>query len=154
MLIWSILLWWFCPPATVFQDREMFPPPGLLLWMGPLSYSVLATVTKYKLGDLNSNPLVCHSSRGWKSWTSASTVGFLVRALFLIYKWLLSFWIISGHTERALVFSSPYKDTNPIIGALPSWTHLINYLPNVPSLNITLLGIKDLTYEFWVGTYI
>ena len=59
---------WFCPSAPVPQDREGFSEPSLLLWLGTLSYWVLAAIIKYhKLGVWNNKHLISHSSGAWKS---------------------------------------------------------------------------------------
>ena len=76
----------------------------------------LAAITKYhRLGDLNKINLY-HRSGGWKSEIRVHGC-ILVRTLFLAYRWLSSCPILTCQRDQA-PFSS-YKETNPILGALP-----------------------------------
>ena len=49
---------------------------------------------------------------------------FLVRALVLVCLWLASCGVLIRWRKRALVPSFSYKGSNPIMGALPSWSHI------------------------------
>ena len=97
---------------------------------------------------------ICHSSRGWEAYQDASMIRFW---------WKPSSWFADGclltvssygrerGRERepvrawalALVFLL-YKDTNPIMGTLPSWP---NYL-----LKAHHIGIRISANEFWGDT--
>ena len=66
-------------------------------------------------------------------------VQFLVTILLLVHGW---------QEERALVPSSPYKGTNPIMGPTPMTSSTPNHLPKAPLPNTITLGFGTSTYEF------
>lgn len=106
----------------------------LLAFIAPISfYPALISSGSYTnchrpIGGLNNKHLFLTALEALKSKIKVPADLVLGEVLFLICRWLCFPWISDGgkqrERERSGISSPFYKDINPIISPLPSWSHL------------------------------
>lgn len=117
--------------------------------------SAVAAINKMlPVGWLEQQPFISHSSGVWEVRPRCWPVWFLVKVLFLEYRWLLSFSVFTWLREKVRLFLLSFLPL-PIIKSCPTLVtpSKCNYYPKALSPNTITLEVKDSTYEFVEGVW-